>query len=264
MSEPIVPFRETIVETPKIDMVNEEIENQINSTEKENQDKTIVMYSSNKQSIIKIKAVPLPQEVTSILENNSDIVKLLDSQFYNSGKQTHVKSVALEDDFIKLDVHDITIEGEIKENKNESDDKMVITDHTLKAIENLRSQLEAAFKHAGSEWHNATEEIWSAGPRKCGTNLLLNRIKDFKKSLFDYDIEIIDCVKDSRNDYTNSFINGFQLATLAGPLCEEPMMGVAFVVEDWVILKEQDEVGAPSQPYGPLSGKNLTYVLFVL
>lgn len=244
-------------------MVNEEIENQINSVEKENQDKTIVMYTSNKQSIIKIKAIPLPQEVTSILEKNSDILKLLDSQLYNPTKQTHVKSVALEDDFIKLDVHDITTEGEIKEHKNESDEKMVITDYTLKAIENLRSQLEAAFKHAGSEWNNATEEIWSAGPRKCGANLLLNRIKDFRKSLFDYDIEIIDCVKDSRNDYTNSFINGFQMATLAGPLCEEPMMGVAFVVEEWVILKEQDEMSASSQPFGPLSGSQSISVVFI-
>lgn len=36
-------------------------------------------------------------------------------------------------------------------------------------------------------------------------------------------------------DYDSSFVNGFQLASLAGPLCEEPMMGVAFVVEDWTI-----------------------------
>lgn len=35
--------------------------------------------------------------------------------------------------------------------------------------------------------------------------------------------------------YENSFVNGFQIATLAGPLCEEPMMGVCFVVEDWTI-----------------------------
>jgi len=35
--------------------------------------------------------------------------------------------------------------------------------------------------------------------------------------------------------YENSFMNGFQIATLAGPLCEEPMMGVCFVVEDWTI-----------------------------
>ena len=34
-------------------------------------------------------------------------------------------------------------------------------------------------------------------------------------------------------EYDNSIISGFQLATLAGPLCEEPLMGVCFVIEDW-------------------------------
>lgn len=40
-------------------------------------------------------------------------------------------------------------------------------------------------------------------------------------------------------DYDNSIISGFQLATLAGPLCEEPLMGVCFVIENW-ISTEQD------------------------
>ena len=31
----------------------------------------------------------------------------------------------------------------------------------------------------------------------------------------------------------NSLVSGFQLATISGPMCEEPMMGVCFVVEDW-------------------------------
>lgn len=37
------------------------------------------------------------------------------------------------------------------------------------------------------------------------------------------------------DEYNSSFINGFQMATLAGPLCEEPMMGVAFIIKDWTI-----------------------------
>lgn len=40
-------------------------------------------------------------------------------------------------------------------------------------------------------------------------------------------------------DYDNSIVSGFQLATLAGPLCEEPLMGVCFVIENWISL-EQD------------------------
>lgn len=39
--------------------------------------------------------------------------------------------------------------------------------------------------------------------------------------------------------YENSFVNGFQIATVAGPLCEEPMSGVCFIVEDWTIDDSQ-------------------------
>ena len=40
----------------------------------------------------------------------------------------------------------------------------------------------------------------------------------------------------SYRDYDNSVISGFQLATLAGPLCEEPLMGVCFAIENWTSL----------------------------
>lgn len=36
-------------------------------------------------------------------------------------------------------------------------------------------------------------------------------------------------------DFDNSIISGFQLATLSGPMCEEPMMGVCFSVDKWEI-----------------------------
>lgn len=48
-----------------------------------------------------------------------------------------------------------------------------------------------------------------------------------------------------RNDFENSFLNGFQLSTLAGPLCEEPMHGVCFVVEEWS-LSDADTSGIMS------------------
>lgn len=36
-------------------------------------------------------------------------------------------------------------------------------------------------------------------------------------------------------DLDNSIISGFQLASLSGPMCEEPLMGVCFSVERWDI-----------------------------
>lgn len=39
-------------------------------------------------------------------------------------------------------------------------------------------------------------------------------------------------------NYDSTFMSGFQLATLCGPLCDEPMMGVCFIVEDWGFEKD--------------------------
>ena len=36
-------------------------------------------------------------------------------------------------------------------------------------------------------------------------------------------------------DFVFLLVNGFQLASLNGPICEEPMMGVAFVLQDWTL-----------------------------
>ena len=43
----------------------------------------------------------------------------------------------------------------------------------------------------------------------------------------------------SNRDYDNSVVSGFQLASLAGPLCEEPLMGVCFVIEKWTLLEKE-------------------------
>ena len=56
--------------------------------------------------------------------------------------------------------------------------------------------------------------------------------------------------------YETSLENGFQLATLAGPLCEEPLMGCAFVLNDFKL----DESDDSNDLYGPLSGQIVSIV----
>lgn len=41
-------------------------------------------------------------------------------------------------------------------------------------------------------------------------------------------------------DFDNSIVSGFQLATLSGPMCEEPLMGVCFSVEQWDIQSSSE------------------------
>jgi len=59
--------------------------------------------------------------------------------------------------------------------------------------------------------------------------------------------------------FDNSFVSGFQLASASGPLCEEPMTGVAFIVEDISISDEPvDNEVATAQ--GPFSGQIISTV----
>lgn len=52
-------------------------------------------------------------------------------------------------------------------------------------------------------------------------------------------------------NFESNLIFGFQLATLAGPLCEEPLRAVAFTVCDWKLMNIEDKLTS----YGPLSGQ---------
>ncbi|RHY84940.1 hypothetical protein DYB37_009546 [Aphanomyces astaci] len=56
---------------------------------------------------------------------------------------------------------------------------------------------------------------------------------------------------DPRAKFESSLITGFQLATTSGPLCDEPVWGVAFVIEDMVLTPTEDAAAI----YGPLSGQ---------
>ena len=41
-------------------------------------------------------------------------------------------------------------------------------------------------------------------------------------------------------DFENSFLFGFNLATSKGPLCEEPMQGVAFFIEKFHVQSNEN------------------------
>lgn len=101
--------------------------------------------------------------------------------------------------------------------------------------------------------------IMSIGPKKNYTNLLINHFDESAPSLWPSQEDDV-CRKRSSSyitDYLSSFINGFQLAVQAGPLCEEPLTGVAFVVRRWTV---DTETVADSGAYGPLSGQIVSAV----
>lgn len=101
------------------------------------------VYTSNHLCCIKIRAEPLPIAVTNLLEKSTDILKALSEQ------KTENISDALEH---------LTIEDSVSKN-------IRIT------IDTFRSQLQEALGNSMD-----VSQIWAFGPRKCGPNILLNKI----------------------------------------------------------------------------------------
>ncbi|XP_043474180.1 elongation factor-like GTPase 1 [Leptopilina heterotoma] len=218
VSEPIVSFRETCVPPPKHDLMKELIS-------QKTEEASLETWTPNRQCYFEIDAKPLPDNVTKLLEKNADLIKLLD-------QNCHETVDTVEE---QLEIQNLTLDSKnLLSKKNHS-------------LEVFKTELNDAFKEAG--WNETLEKIWSFGPRKCGPNILLNET-DFKSSVF---TDSESKSSDNRAVYENSMINGFQLATFAGPLCEEPMMGVCFVVKKWEIYEDsQSESGSQSQ--GHLGG----------
>ena len=210
-STPITPFRETIIPPPKVDTLNEMIseENvvrfQTNPLLQENEEGTpsnelVSIQTSNKACTLLIQAKPLPQTVTDLLCQSSHLLKLL-----------HLISNTVSS---KFDVH--------------------LNDETVERLHKLHSQLREAFS-SSPEWQNfpqVVDNIWAFGPRAVGTNVLLNDFPEYKRPSIWH---ALDSKEEGRKlkEYDNSIVSGFQLATLSGPLCEEPMQGVCFILKGW-------------------------------
>lgn len=211
-SEPIIPFRETVVRPPKLDMVNEEMGKQqkmaVIHQVKDDQTKypegvqldstgLVTLTTSNKMATVGVRAIPLPEEVTRLLDNNAELIRTMEqfSVFAREGKTLDINQKILED------------------------------------IQDLKVKLERHLQ--GHKWRGAVERIWAFGPRRCGPNILLNNVEGYRRPSMWQGLEKEWAETATFRDFDNSIVSGFQLATLAGPMCEEPLMGVCFSVETW-------------------------------
>ena len=80
VSDPIVPFRETIVPPPETDMVNEAIDAENRPTKNgdgEDREEVVELETPNKQCRFKIRAVSLPPCFTKLLQDNEKLIKAL-------------------------------------------------------------------------------------------------------------------------------------------------------------------------------------------
>ncbi|XP_075966032.1 elongation factor-like GTPase 1 isoform X3 [Anarhichas minor] len=243
-SKPIIPFRETVVRPPKVDMVNEDLGKQhkvaiIHQVKEEaSQGRSsdtlhvdsgglVTLITPNRLATVSVRAFPLPEEVTSLLERSAELIRTLEQ-----------------------------INMSLREGKS-----LDISHRTLEAITGFKAQLESLLQ--GRKWRNAVEHVWAFGPRRYGPNILLNSVEGYQRpsvwQCLDRGVKAGEAGAQAAviRDLDNSIVSGFQLATLSGPMCEEPLMGVCFSVEKWDIQssappQHQDSLEEDSISHGTL------------
>ncbi|KAL2945545.1 Elongation factor-like GTPase 1 [Bienertia sinuspersici] len=141
-------------------------------------------------------------------------------------------------------------------------------------------------------WDHLLERIWALGPGQVGPNLLItpdSKEKSTENSIivpgFSHVSAKLGFIDDSRNADTvdkatsganetlfaeaaslaSSVVSGFQIATSAGPLCDEPMWGLAFVVEAYICpaaiqSSESENSQQLMEQYGMFTGQVMTAV----
>ncbi|KAH9903654.1 P-loop containing nucleoside triphosphate hydrolase protein [Xylariomycetidae sp. FL2044] len=227
---PIVPYRETTIRA-------EEMRPPAN---KDRGRGAVTGVTSSKQVSIAIRVRPLPMNVTDFLLKNAGSIKRIYSE---RTAQDDASEDGTRDEGQKVEVDEAVVEGK-----------------TL-SPEELKKQLQTALESGkGREgWKGIIDKIAAFGPRRTGPNLLVDATKD---GLF---LKVFTAEK-SENDspkadealqaahLCDKVTYAFQLATNQGPLCNEPVQGIAVIVEDISVIQTEEEASARDR-LGRLTGE---------
>ncbi|ODQ61879.1 hypothetical protein WICANDRAFT_27579 [Wickerhamomyces anomalus NRRL Y-366-8] len=185
-SEPVIPYRETFIETPEM-----------NPPKNQELGRGVQTFELGTVSV-KLRSIPLPQPVIDFLiEHQSSINK-----FVNAINKRLTTTI--------LDAESFK--------------------------QKLQQLLDQDEKH-GDIWKNIVERASAFGPKRSGPNILFDSSTKSIRRLFETSEE----ADQKRFRFENSIINGFQLGTSNGPLCHEPIQGIAVIVEEIEEKEATDE-----------------------
>lgn len=229
----------------------------------------------NGRCVVRVQVVKLPPALTKVLDDSSDVLGGI-----VGGKSGHTSDKSLETQRTSIVEDDNPVE--------------VLKKRIRDAID---SDMPAGIADMDKEkwqivWERLLKRIWALGPRQVGPNILLT--PDYKGKTTDCSVivrgsphvserlgfvgvcsngdlasEVSSLATHSlyqeAETLENSVVSGFQLASAAGPLCEEPMWGLAFVVEAYIspLIGQLNGSETPHQQpeqYGILTGQVMTTV----
>ncbi|KAL1987333.1 hypothetical protein VTN96DRAFT_4049 [Rasamsonia emersonii] len=224
--EPIVPYRESIVSVPEMAAPkNPELGRG-----------GVLAASPSKQLTIKLRVVPLPAQVTEFLTKNVGTIKRLQSE--RRARSGQKSSTAAEET-------NESIENQEVEN-NES------LDRNAMSLENFKKELRKLFSETKGDdelWKNVVDRITAFGPRRVGPNILVDATaaNSCEKFLSDepkqYERNHEDQTRQTVTvrDLADKITYAFQLATGQGPLCHEPVQGIAVFLEDVAVHAGEED-----------------------
>ncbi|KAJ5397399.1 hypothetical protein N7509_005512 [Penicillium cosmopolitanum] len=209
--EAIVPYRETIVESPEMAAPKDP----------EVGRGGVCMVSGSKQMTIRLRVVPLPEAVTEFLTKQVGTIKKLQSDKRSATEGAAENGQPTE--IVATDAADEAREGSIL------------------SLNEFRTELQRIYKEAGESekfGNDLIDKIISFGPRRIGPNILIDAT-----SVNTCDKFLVDEPKHNANeandlqahlvrDLCDKIAYSFQLATGQGPLCQEPIQGIAVFLED--------------------------------
>ncbi|KAK9453620.1 P-loop containing nucleoside triphosphate hydrolase protein [Dipodascopsis uninucleata] len=221
-SQPIVPYRETIVRT-----------NEMAAPKSSDLGRGGVVLNIVGMCI-KLRIRPLPKEVTELLITKRNTIQKL-----RQNRRLH-------NNINKLG--DASAEQIQEATEQDEDDDLMAGERPLTA-EDFRHRLEVAFGKS-SEWSRAVDKICVFGPKHVGPNMLMDYSRNgLLRKEFDATSEkrTPEGIEEPANGESTTknlkasstvessiaemIVTGFELATAAGPLCAEPLEGVACIVE---------------------------------
>ncbi|KAK6161595.1 hypothetical protein DH2020_004976 [Rehmannia glutinosa] len=265
VSPPLVSYKETI----EGDMTNNPLENmKLFSGISDYVEKT----TPNGRCVVRVQVMKLPAPLTKLLEESSEL--LGDIIGGKSGQA--LKSLE-------------TSRGSIVEDENPIE---ALKKRMMDAIERNTDTDSDRVEKYRIMWRKFFKRIWALGPRQVGPNILItpDTGKNMEGSVllrgFPYvsdrlgfrdSVDSNDAPTESSSSSSpiadetllrevesleSSVLSGFQIATSSGPLCDEPMWGLAFVIEAFVSPQPSEDNFSTHQPeqYGVFTGQVMTAV----
>jgi ribosome assembly protein 1 len=267
VSSPLVSYKETI---------EGEVSHMLENLKSINAGSDYVEKTTpNGRCVVRVQVMKLPPTLTKVLDENSDLLgDIIGAKSGQTNKSFETRRSNIVEDENPIEV--------FKKRIMDAVEKDILS---MTEIDNERAD------KCRVKWQKLLKRIWALGPRHIGPNILF--IPDFKRrganssilirgspfvserlGIVDESIdgdtaaetssEVTQALSMEAERLESSVVSGFQLATASGPLCDESMWGLAFVVEAYIspFMGQADESESHQQPeqYGIFTGQVITAV----